>query len=67
MIKNFYRNEVWIIIYILNHKRIMTKKLDEVFFREDMIKIIVLNILINEFVRNKLSLQIKLDKLFPIF
>lgn len=67
MIKNFYRNEVWIIIYILNHKRIMTKKLDEVFFREDMIKIIVLNILINEFVRNKLSLQIKLGKLFPIF
>ena len=38
----------------------MTKKLDEVFFREDVIKIIVLNILLNEFEGSKLSFKMKM-------
>jgi len=45
----------------------MTKKLNEIFFQEDIIKIIVLNILLNEFEGSKLSFKKKQGKGVPTY
>ena len=45
----------------------MTKKLNEIFFQEDIIKIIVLNILLNEFEESKLSFKMKQGKVVPTY
>lgn len=45
----------------------MIKKLNEIFFQEDIIKIIVLNILLNEFEGSKLSFKKKQGKGVPTY
>ncbi|MDU4713941.1 MAG: hypothetical protein E6Y02_03035 [Gemella haemolysans] len=45
----------------------MIQKIDKVFFQEDVIKIIVLNILLNEFEESKLSFKMKQGKVVPTY
>lgn len=45
----------------------MSKKLNEILFQEDIIKIIVLNILLNEFEGSKLSFKMKQGKGVPTY
>lgn len=45
----------------------MIPKIDKVFYPQDVIKIIVLNILLNEFEGSKLSFKMKQGKVVPTY